>query len=214
MTALLLRLFARGEWGRAMVAEIAAVDDAGERRRFARGCLRALLVRPAAWSQVAMFALVAAVPTLLFTGPGHSVDVADLIIVGVVTGVCLIAVAAAEPSPAALAAGLVWWAGLLLSDTVRAHPQWALAVIAVATLAGRRRAFSTAFVTCLAVFVVSVGTYAVLPRLAPNVVPANVADPVLENQIESTDPYVGELLLAALFGIVVIGAVRARPVTL
>lgn len=214
MTALLIRLFARGEWGRAMVAEVTAIDDSRARRRFALGCLRAVLTRPAAWLRLAMFALVASVPALLFSGPGHGADPTGLVIVGVVTITCLVAVAHAEPSVSALAGGLIWWAALLLSATVRAHPEWALAVIAVAAVAGRRRAVSTAFVTCLAIFVVSVGTYAALPRLAPNVVPANVTDPVVENQIESTDPYVGELLLAALFGIVVVGAVRARPVAL
>jgi hypothetical protein len=210
MTAALVRLLAHGEWGRAMVAELAAIDDARARRRFALGCLRALL----SWSRLVCLTLVFAVPVLLFTGPGHGSDAGDVVIIGVVTLACLIGVAYADPSASALAAGLVWWGALLLSPTVRAHPQWALIVIGVAAVAARRRALSTAFVTCLAVFVISVGTYSALPRLAPNVVPANVTDPVTENQIESTDPYVGELLLAGLFGIVVVGAVRARPVAL
>jgi hypothetical protein len=214
MTAFLIRLFARGEWGRAMLAEVAAIDDPRVRRRFARGCVVALLTRPAAWPRVVLFALVAAVPVLLFSGPGGGGDVAELVIVGVITVACLVAAAHAEPSAAGLAGGLLWWAALLLSATVRAHPEWALVVIGASAVAGRRRALSTAFVTCLAVFVVAVGTYAALPRLAPNVVPANATDPVLENQIESTDPYVGELLLAGLLGIVVIGAPRPRRAAL
>ena len=141
-----------------------------------------------------------AVPALLFSGSGHGADATGLVIVGVVTVTCLIAVAHAERLGVALAGGLMWWAALLLSATVRAHPEWALAVIAAAAVAARRRALGTAFVACLAIFVVSVGTYAALPRLAPDVVPANVTDPLVENQIESTDPYVGELLLAALLG--------------
>ncbi|WP_028062338.1 hypothetical protein [Solirubrobacter soli] len=214
MTALVIRMLARGDWGQAMLAELAAIDDPRARRRFALGCIRALFTRSAAWLRVATLALVLAVPTLMFSGPGHGADPEGLVIVGAVTLTCLLAAAYADPSVSALAAGLIWWGALLLSATVREHPQWALIVIGLAAVAARRRALSTAFVTCLAVFVVSVGTYAALPRLAPNVVPANVTDPVAENQIESTDPYVGELLLAGLFGIVVVGAVRARPVAL
>jgi hypothetical protein len=79
--------------------------------------------------------------------------------------------------------------------------------------AGRDRGFAT----CLAVFVVAAGTYAALPRLAPDIAPANATNPLLENQIESTDPYVGELLLGALLGVALIGAAvegRVRPTRL
>jgi hypothetical protein len=214
MTEALLRVLARGEWGRAMRAELAAIEDMNARRRFALGCVRALLTRPQAWAQVASIALVAAVPALLLAGPGRGEDVAEILIVVGVTVACLAGVAHADVSASALAGGLVWWAALLLSPAVRAHPHWALVVIAAAALASRRRALGTALVTCLAVFVASVGTYAVLPRLAPNVVPVNAADPVVENQIESTDPYVGEFLLAGLLGIAVAGAVRVRPAAL
>jgi hypothetical protein len=116
---------------------------------------------------------------------------------------------------AAGAGGLAWWAAMLLSATVRSHPQWALALIAVCVVAAALRggevaALGTAFATCLAIFAVAVGTYAALPRLAPDVAPANATDPLLENQIESTDPYVADLLLAALFGLVLTGAVGTR----
>jgi hypothetical protein len=38
----------RGEWGEAMRAELAAIEASADRRRFAFGCLRAALTRPAA----------------------------------------------------------------------------------------------------------------------------------------------------------------------
>jgi len=58
------------------------------------------------------------------------------------------------------------------------------------------------------VFVLAVGTYTALPQLAPAVAPANAADPVRENQIESTDPYMPVLLLASFFGLVLTVVVR------
>jgi hypothetical protein len=98
---------------------------------------------------------------------------------------------------------LVWTAALLSSGAFRERPQLALALVAATALAAGRRGgtralFATAFATCLVVFVAAVGVYRAAPELAPDVVPANAPNPRLENQIESTDPYVGELLLAAL----------------
>src|SRR6478609_7841181 len=90
--ALALRLLARDDWARAMHAELVTVDDPRERRRFALGCLRALLMRPARWLRFGALVLVAAVPALLFTGPGGNGDVAGIAIVGVVIAVCLLAV--------------------------------------------------------------------------------------------------------------------------
>jgi hypothetical protein len=87
-------------------------------------------------------------------------------------------------------------------------------VVAAARTGGELAALGTAFATCLAIFVVAAGTYAALPRLAPDIAPGNAADPQLENQIESTDPYVGELLLGALLGVALIGAVRRTDVAL
>jgi len=63
------------------------------------------------------------------------------------------------------------------------------------------------------VFVLAAGSYTALPQLSPAVSPANVADPVRENQIESTDPYVAELLLAALCGLVLIGAYERERIS-
>src|SRR4051794_41514736 len=124
MSTFLLRMLAGGEWGRAMLAELAAIDERRARRRFARGCVRALLTRPAAWLRLAMFALVAAVPALLCSGPGHGADGTGLVVVGVVTVTCLIAVAHADPSASALAGGLPWGAGPPLSAPGPAPPGW------------------------------------------------------------------------------------------
>jgi hypothetical protein len=199
----LIALLAPREWGRAMRAELAALDDPRARRRFVRGCAVAVLTRPALWGRVAAVVLVAA---LLFTRPGGHA----LFIAAVALASCVVALREDGFGVAAVGA-LAWWAGLLLSATVRAHPGWALLVVAACACVGARRAgalaaLGTALATCLAVFVVAVGTYAALPRLAPAVAPANAADPLLENQIESTDPYVGELLLAALLGLALAAA--------
>jgi hypothetical protein len=219
LLALAVRLLPRPDWGRAMLAELAAIDEARARRRFALGCLRAVLTRPACWLRVGGLALVAAVPALLFTGPGGNGDLIGLGIAGVAIAVCFVAVLHVEDVPlvarVATAGGLVWWGAVLASGTVRSHPEWALVLLAACTAAaawrgGALAALGTAFALCLMVFVLAVGTYTALPRLAPAVAPANAANPRLENQIESTDPYVAELLLAALCGIVLTGAVRGR----
>jgi hypothetical protein len=206
--ALIVRLLGRGGWGRAMLAEFDAIEDPRERRRFALGCAGVALTRPGLWLRTVAIVLVGA---LLFTRPGgHSHVVAVLVL-----AVCLVALTRVQ-APAITAAGaLLWWAALLGSETVRAHPQWALIVIAACTVVAAPRggavaALGTALATCLAIFVVAVGTYAALPRLAPDIAPANAVDPQLENQIESTDPYVGELLLAALLGVGLIATVRTR----
>jgi hypothetical protein len=219
--AFVVRWLATDGWGRAMLAELAAIEEPRARRRFALGCVSASLLRPVTWLRLAALGLVAAVPALLLTGPRGSGDVAGLVIVAVVVTVCLLAVARIEDLPlvarVAGAGGLAWWAGVLMSPTVRSHPHWALAIVVAggvlaAWRGGALAGLGTALVGCLLVFVAAVGTYSALPRLAPNVVPANARNPVMENQLESTDPYVGEILLAGLFGIALIGAARALPV--
>ena len=219
--ARLLRWLASDGWGRAMLAELTAIDDPRARRRFALGCVGASLRRSVTWLRLGAFGLVGAVAALLFTGPGDGGDTTGIVIVGIVLAISLLAVGRIENlslvGRVAGAGGLAWWAGVLLSATVRSHPQWALALLvgcgAVAVWRGGALAgLGTGLVTSLLVFTVAVGTYSALPRLAPNVVPANAVNPLVENQIESTDPYVGELLLAGLFGIALIGAAGARPV--
>jgi len=172
--------------------------------------------------RVAGLCLVAAVPVLLMAGPGGQHKAAGYWITGITTALCTGAMLrltsraeARVVARVAVAAGLVWWAAVLASATVRTHPQWALALIFGAVVVAARRggeiaALGTAFATCLAIFAVSVGTYSALPRLAPDIAPANATDPLLENRIESTDPYVAELLLAALLGTALIAAAR-RP---
>jgi hypothetical protein len=211
--ALVVRLLP-GEWGRAMLAELAILEDPKARRRFALGCMAAVLARPAAWLRGAALVLVAYAPVLVLTGrAGHGNVVAVLAI-----AICFYAVAGVQTPGVATGTGagaLVWWLALLASATVRSHPQWALIVIAAAVVyagwrGGTLAALGTASATCLAIFAVSVGTYAALPRLAPDIAPANATDPLLENRIESTDPYVGELLLSALLATALIGAARGE----
>jgi hypothetical protein len=213
--SLIVRLLP-GEWGRAMLAELAALDEPKARRRFALGCIAAVLARPAAWLRGAALLLVICAPVLVLAGrAAHGNVVAVLAI-----AICFYAVAGVQAPGVAAATGagaLLWWLGLLASATVRSHPQWALLVVAASVAfaawrGGALAAFGTASATCLAIFAVSVGTYTALPRLAPDIAPANATYPLLENRIESTDPYVGELLLAALFGIVIVGAARERRV--
>jgi len=222
MLSLVVRLMPR-EWGRAMQAELAALDDPQARRRFALGCMRAVLSHSTLWLRVGAIALVAAVPALLFTGPGGTGEVSGLCIVGLALAIGFGAVAHVRALPivarTTAAGALVWWLALLASSGARAHPHWALAVIVVCAVAaaragGEHAALGTAFATCLAVFVVAAGTYAALPRLAPDVVPSNAENPRLENQIESTDPYIGELLLSALVGVALIAAARRSDVAL
>jgi hypothetical protein len=216
---LLVRLLPRREWARAMLAEVAALDDPRARRRFALGCVRAVLMHPATWLRIGAIAVVCAVPALLFSGPGRSPDRQGLVIAGLAIAICVVAVIHVQDLPVvarlAAAGAMVWWIGILTSEAVRSHPEWALGVLSSCLLVALWRggiitALGTAVATCLLVFVVAVGTYTALPQLAPAVSPANVADPVRENQIESTDPYVSELLLAALCGLVLTAAVRRR----
>jgi hypothetical protein len=221
MLGLVVRLLPDREWGRAMLAEFAAVEGRRSRLRFALGCTRAVLTSAASGLRIGGLCVVAAALALVLTGPGGPHG-GGRWFVTLVLAVCAGAVVRLTGRPEARAValvagtgGLLWCAGLLGSPAVRSHPQWALAIVAIAVVvaalrAGEVAALGTAFATCLAIFVVAAGTYAALPRLAPDIAPANATDPLLENQIESVDPYVAELLLAAVLGVVVIGAAR-RP---
>jgi hypothetical protein len=220
LLAIVVRLLPDRDWRRAMLAEFASLEGAGARRRFAVGCARAVAATAGVRLRLAGLCLVAAVPLLLLTGPGGQQSSAGWWVSGIVTALCVAGVlrlsARSEARVAAfvaVTAGLLWWAALLAFGEVRSHPQWALAValaaVAVAARRGREiAALGAAFATCLTIFVVSVGTYSALPRLAPDIAPANATDPLLENRIESTDPYVPEMLLAALLGTALIGAAR------
>ena len=141
-------------------------SDPRARRRFALGCVRAVLTRPATWLRLAAIALVAAVPALLFTGPGHSERRRRVCVIAAVISPCLRRGRARRARAGARArrrARLVGGAAAL-GDRPRASAVGA-AVIAACAAAARPagRALGTAFATCLAVFVVSVGTYAALP---------------------------------------------------
>jgi hypothetical protein len=207
----------------ALVALLAVVALVGRRIGVADG-------RVARIARAGGYAGVGAVLLFLLTGPGGRGDPGGWWIAGLAIVACLLAVmratgrgAPVDALPVIVAAGgaggLVWWGALLASGTVRSHPQWALALVAACVVAAALRggefaAIGTAFATCLAIFLVAVGTYAALPRLAPDIAPANATDPQLENQIESTDPYVAELLLAALFGLTLTaaaGTLKPKP---
>lgn len=106
-----------------------------------------------------------------------------------------------------------WLALLLVSGGVRAFPLLALVVVAaVMALAARKRARATVrclgagAVTCLLIFLVSVSVYRIFPDLVPDISgdgPRGGLTAVARagtNRIESTDPYMAELLLGGLFG--------------
>jgi hypothetical protein len=215
--AVIVRLLPDREWGRAMLGELAAVEGGGARVRFALGCARAVLTSAASGLRIGGLCAVGAVLALVLTGPGGPHG-GGRWFVTLVLAICAVAVLRLTGRPEARGVavvagvgGLAWWAAMLASGTVRSHPQWALALIAACVVAAALRggefaAIGAAFATCLAIFLVAAGTYSALPRLAPDIAPANATDPLLENQIESTDPYVAELLLAALFGLTLTAA--------
>jgi hypothetical protein len=173
------------EWGLAMQAELATVEDAAERRSFALGCTRTLLRRIV--PRVTAYLAAAVVVFLLLSPPPGARPVA----IGVIAVYLLAARSVRAPARRVAAAGAaLWWIALLASDGARTHPVIALAIVAAAVLASRSLAAGAA--TCLAIFVIATGTYAAAPDLAPRVSPTRAQD-----QVESTDPYVAELLLGA-----------------
>src|SRR5215207_11166208 len=132
LLALTVRLLGRRDWGQAMLAELDALDDPRERRRFALGCVGAVLTRPGLWLRAGGIVAVAA---LLFTRPGGH----NFVVAGLALAVCLVALLRVDTPGVAAAGALVWWAALLLSATARSHPEWALLVIAAcAAVAGSR----------------------------------------------------------------------------
>jgi hypothetical protein len=117
-----------------------------------------------------------------------------------------------------VAAAAAWLPLLLLSSDVRAHPEWAHALVAVSVLLGliavaiRSRSVEQTVLaglgigaaTCGLIFLASVGTYGLAPQLSPPLsrVPGmTLAGQVEQQRTESTDPYVAELLAGALFGV-------------
>ena len=208
----------------ALVAILGVVVWAGRRRGVADEPL-------ARWFRASGYALVGGCLLLLLTAPGGSDDPGGWWVAGLAITLCLIAVqvltarganTGALPIVAAVAltGAVAWWVPLLLFAGVRSHPEWALAVVAACTvlaalLAGRSgegelAALATGFAACLLIFVVAVATYAAFPALAPDIATAQAVNPVLENRIESTDPYIGELLLGALLGVALIGAAGVK----
>jgi hypothetical protein len=116
-------------------------------------------------------------------------------------------------------AGL-WLTLLLVAGGLRAFPLLALTIVAgVMALAARGRAHAAVrclgagAVACLLVFLVSVSVYRILPDLVPDLSGdgprggLTAAAQAETNRIESTDPYVVELVLGGLFGASLIGTV-------
>jgi hypothetical protein len=125
-----------------------------------------------------------------------------------------------------------WWVPMALLAGVRAHSGWALvsttATIALGWAIGTRLGWprhqvglaglGAGVATCLLIFLAAIATYAVAPGLAPDVAgptdaggltPAARAE---TNRVESTDPYVAELMLGALLGALLIaGSTATRP---
>jgi hypothetical protein len=252
------------DWGLAMQAELAAVEEAPERRAYAWGCARAVLTRPATLLRLGIVGAVAATAlAMTFRMPSAGVRAETFVLLGVLavlavtdrppSGVrragyaaatlCLLfllapssggghndpsgwwlacaaialyfaAVRFATPRAAwvGVAALGVWWVPMLLSAGARAHPGYALAIVAAAVLAGGLLgrtpsvALGAGAATCLLIFLAAVGTYAVAPSLVPDVAPTAEA-----NRIESTDPYVAELLLGGLLGAALIAAGLGEP---
>lgn len=126
---------------------------------------------------------------------------------------------------AALAVGglTAWWVPMLLLAGVRADPRWALLSVTTTVLLGlaagialrrpRREvalaAAAAGVATCLLIFLAAQGTYALLPRLVPDlgfVAGMTPGARVETNRAEAIDPYVAELVLGALLGALLIGA--------
>ena len=112
-----------------------------------------------------------------------------------------------------------WWTAMLVIPAVRAQHEWAaLAVLAAMLVAGGLAASKhdsavqglfavllSGIVSCMLLFVAAVVTYAVAPGLVPDVAGQlsdglTAADRVVTNRIESTDPYIGQLLLGGAAG--------------
>jgi hypothetical protein len=130
-------------------------------------------------------------------------------------------------------AGLTaWWVPMLLLGSVRAQPQWALASVTATIMLGwaigvrlgwtRHQVglagLTAGVATCMLIVLAAIGTYAVVPHLVPDVAgptdaggltPAARAE---TNRVESTDPYVADLVLGALLGALLIaGSTATRP---
>lgn len=112
-----------------------------------------------------------------------------------------------------------WWIAMLFIPAVREQHVWGVlsvpaAMLAAGVLAARRPdsaaqglfgALLSGTVSCMLIFIAAVGTYAIVPGLVPDVAGhlgdgLTAADRVSTNRIESTDPYIVQLLLGALLG--------------
>jgi hypothetical protein len=159
------------------------------------------------------YALAGAAVGLYFAAPGGG-DWPGAIVFGValMEGAWVIARRFAVVVPAAVTGAALWWLAMLLSATVRAHPHWAFAAVALSAFVTWRRvgeieALATGLAACLAIFVVTIGTYVLLPSLAPEVVPGTEPGAQSMNQETAVVACLKIMLAAGLIGFAV-GAKR------
>ena len=206
------------------VGVLAAVSWAGR-----RGELRARS-RLGSGVRLGAFGAVAGCQLLLLgrSGGGASRDpagfwVAELTMVLVVAGTVAltarrggVSARALRRTAAVVAAGAGSWLTMLLAFSgIRLFPLAALLIVAgvVLTVAVRERTLVAAFgagaAVSILIFLASVGLYWIFPDLVP--VAADDGRHAENSRIESTDPYVPDLLLGGVFGaLTVVTAALAR----
>ncbi len=295
----------RSEWGQAMRAELASLDDIRERRHYALGCARAVLSDRSAMRTVAVhvvaltfgavalafaisirvlgvriqtIAFVLVLGVLAWSGRRHGPlgPVADhrlarrirntgYAVLGGYVMSALVSLAVASPSRDRSGVGLLyvavtlylatvlfvtsrrtaarsrtlrlmavltvaglaaWWVPMLLRASIRAHPGWAVLIVAVTVLLGLAvatllrwpsqqaalAALAAGVGTCLLIFIAAQATYLLSPELAPDLGHApgmTAAGEAEQNHAEALDPYVAQLLLGALLGAVLIAGSAA-----
>lgn len=158
-----------------------------------------------------------------------------VLVVELVSILAATACGSALPAPAlrtaarcAIWPALGWWLSMLVFGGVRARPGDALIVVAVAVVlsctttvrngnsltASMLSALAAGAACCLLVFTAAIGTYEALPHLVPDTVGGvpqgglTPGDVVLDNRIESTDPYIPEFLLGPLGGAALLAGIR------
>ena len=133
-----------------------------------------------------------------------------------------------------LAGTIGWWIPMLGLSAVRAAPHASLVLVGLAVLVcsisvggtsksavrGLLAGLGAGAATCLLIFFTAVGTYAALPNLVPDIsgptccagglTPADRAE---TNRIESTDPYIAELVLGAVMSVFLIGGLAVSRTT-
>jgi hypothetical protein len=137
----------RKEWGRAMRAELAAIDEPRARRRFVRGCVRAVLLTGttlralAGYAAILGFAAVILRAAAELPSPGVRAEATGLVAIIAVLAWCgrrrVAGLGPVGPTPAARLARLIGYAtvmttvGVLLTTGTNDPAGWWLAAVAV-----------------------------------------------------------------------------------